>query len=134
MHLSRRYRVGVVRPNRITYARLVAVCSKAAVPDIACARFFLDSARKDRIEPTVFMYTSAIWTAERSANFTFAMEVLDEMKTEGVKANSVTYAGVISAAAKAGLVDEAFAMYKESRSAGCSPSATTYNVSTRMYD
>lgn len=123
--------MGVVRPNEIIYARLIAVCSKAEVPDIETARFFLTSARKDGIRSTVFMYTSAIWTAERSANFAFAKEVLAEMKAEGVAANSVSYAGVISTAAKSGLVDEAFALYEESKSAGCSAIAATYNVSTR---
>ena len=93
MHLSRRYRVGVVRPNQIIYARLVAVCTKADVPDMESARFFLSSARKDGINPTVYMYTAAIWTAERSGNYTFANEILQEMKDEGVEANSVSYAG-----------------------------------------
>ena len=131
MHLSRRHRVGVVRPNEIIYARLITVCSKAEVPDIETARFFLASAHKDGIKPTVFMFTSAIWVAERIANFSFAKELLTEMKAEGIAANSISYAGVISAAAKADQLEEAFALYHESRSAGCSATATTYNVSTR---
>jgi pentatricopeptide repeat protein len=75
------------------------------------------------------MYTSAIWTAERSANLAFAKEVLDEMNAEGVPANSVSYAGVISTAAKSGFADEAFAFYEESRRVGCPAIAATYNVS-----
>ncbi|CAB9519440.1 Pentatricopeptide repeat-containing protein [Seminavis robusta] len=128
MHLSRRHRVGVVRPNQITYARLIAVCTKADVPDIDTARFFLESARKDGIEPTVFMYTAAIWTAEKTANYTVAREFWDEMKQERVVPNAVSYSGVISAAARAGLMHEAITLYREMKSAGCSPTVATYNA------
>ena len=122
--------MGVVRPSNITYARAIACCRKADVPDVDTARFFLSSARNDGVEPTVFMYTAAIWTAERSGNYTVAAEILEEMKSLGVKANSISYTGVISAAARAGLFDEAVLLYKEFKERGV-PSAAMYNVSER---
>lgn len=120
--------MGVVRPSNITYARAIAVCRKADIPDVETARFFLSSARNDGVEPTVFMYTAAIWTAERSGNYTFAAEVLQEMKSQGVKANCISYTGVISAAARGGRVDEAIALYEEFKEGGV-PSPAMYNVS-----
>lgn len=130
MQLSRRYRVGVVRPSSITYARAIAVCRRAEAPDVESARFFLASARKDpSIEPTVFMFSAAIWTAERSGNYSMAKQFLDEMKAEGIAANSISYTGVISAAAKNGQVDKAIALWEEMKSRGCVPTTATYNVS-----
>ena len=123
--------MGVVRPSNITYARAIAVCRKADIPDVETARFFLSSARKDGVEPTVFMYTAAIWTAERCGNFTYAAEILEEMKSQGVEANSISYTGAISAAARAGEVHEAVALYKEFKKDGA-PSAAMYNVSAAM--
>lgn len=128
MQLSRRYRVGVVRPSNITYARAIAVCSKADVPDVESARFFLSSARSDGVEPTVFMYSAAIWTAERSGNYSFAKEILEEMKAEDVEPNSISYTGVISTAARAGRLEEAMAVYSEFKKCGGAPSAATYNA------
>jgi len=128
MQLSRRYRMGVVRPSNITYARAIAVCSKADAPDVESARFFLSSSRNDGVEPTVFMYSAAIWTAERCGNYSFAKEILEEMKAEGVEPNSISYTGVISAAARAGCLEEALAVYWEFRKGGGAPSAATYNA------
>ena len=129
MQLSRRYRVGVVVPSNITYARAIAVCRKPEFPDVETARFFLSSARIDGVEPTVFMYTAAIWTAEKDGNYDIAAEILEEMKSRGVAANSVSYTGAISAAARAGYVDEAMALFRESKQDGVRPSAAMYNVS-----
>jgi len=129
MHLSRRHRLGVVRPCSITYARAVAVCRRAEVPDVESVRFFLESAQKDEIKPTVFMYSAAIWTAERSGNYTVAKHFLEEMQAKGVRPNTICYTGVISAASKNGQVEEASLLWKEMTRRGCMPTVATYNVS-----
>jgi pentatricopeptide repeat protein len=130
MKLSRRYRVGVVRPSSITYARAIAVCGKAENPDIETARFFLASARDDDIEPTVFMYSAAIWTAERSGDYKAAIEILCEMQSlNNIQANTICYNGVLSALAQHGRDGEALALYEEMRENNCVPTVSTYNVS-----
>ena len=134
MHLSRRKRVGVVRPSNITYARAIAVCRRAQAPDVETARFFLTSARKDGVEPTVFMYSAAIWTAERSGNYSVAKDFLDEMQEKGIPANSISYTGVIAAAARNAQAKEAIMLWEEMKVNGCVPSGATYNVSRRSFE
>jgi len=56
MRLSRRYRVGVIPPSKVTFTRAIAVCRKAR--DIESARFFLSSARNDGVDPDAFMYSA----------------------------------------------------------------------------
>lgn len=129
MQMSRRKRVGVVRPSSITYARAIAVCRRAQAPDVESARFFLDSARKNGVEPTIFMYSAAIWTAERSGNYSVAKDFLHEMQDQGISANSISYTGVIAAAAKNAQVEEAIALWEEMKVRGCVPTGATYNVS-----
>jgi hypothetical protein len=56
MRLSRRYRVGVIPPSKVTFTRAITVCRKAR--DVASARFFLTSARNDGIEVDAIMYSA----------------------------------------------------------------------------
>ena len=126
--LTRRHRVGVVQPSSITYARAIAVCRKAEVPDVGSAQFFLEAARKDGVGATVFMYSAAIWTAERSGDCGAALQMLHEMKSVGVDANIVCYNGVLSTLARQGHISEAIEVYEEMKDNRCRPTATTFKV------
>ena len=56
MRLSRQYRVGVVTPTSVTFANAISACGRGDVPDLESARYFLDMALQDGIQPTVFKF------------------------------------------------------------------------------
>jgi pentatricopeptide repeat protein len=132
MRLSRRHRTGASPPTSVTYAHAISACQKAETPDVDSARLLLKWARDDAIEPTVFMYASAIWTAERSSNCAVALELFDEMKMVGCSPNAVAYDGVISAVSKQGNAAQAIALYEKMKSDGLKPTLVTYKVSRTL--
>ena len=110
------------------YARAIAVCSKGDIPDVEMARFFLEAARKDGVDRNLFMFSAAIWTAERAGNYTEAKVLLEELKAAGLPPNTIAFTGVISAAARNGYVQEAFQLHLEMLGNGCKVTYATYNV------
>ena len=129
MRLSRRYRIGVVLPTNITYARAIAVCRKASTPDVETARHFLETARDDGIEPTLFMYSAAIWTAAAAIDPNSALEFFNEMKDQGVTPNTICYNGVISSLAMHHLYIPVLNLFNEMKESGQEPTVSTYSVS-----
>lgn len=129
MRLSRRYRDGAVPPTNVTYAYAISVCQKTSPPDLKGAERFLEWARSDGVEPSVFMYASAIWTAERSGNNEKALALFDEMRSIGCTPNSVAYDGVISALSYQGDLHVALDLYSDMKSNGILPTLTTVRVS-----
>ena len=132
MRLSRRYRHGAVPPSNVTYAHAINACQKADIPDMKTALLFLDWARDDAIPPSIFMYSSAIWTAQRCGDYGKAIRLFQEMKSAGCIPNSVAYDGVISALCKQGNLDEIFAMYNEMKSRGIHATVVTMSVSKKL--
>ena len=112
MRLSRRSRLGSVPPNNVTYAHAINVCQKAETPDMKSAEMFLQWAEDDGVEPTVYMYASAIWVAQRCGNCLKALEVFGQMESKGCKANSVAFNGVISALCDHGNVERAVKLFE----------------------
>lgn len=133
MRISRRHRYGATPPTSITYVHAITACRKSQVPDLDSALFLLDSARNDGINPNIYMYSAAIWTAERAGNCTSALDILREMKSPpstefGCIANSIAYDGVISALASNGRDEEAIELFEEMKDSGIAPTSTTYQV------
>lgn len=57
-----------------------------------------------------------------------ALGMKDKMVEAGVTPNAVTWSSLISACAKAGLVDQAFVLFEEMLLAGCMPNSQCCNV------
>jgi pentatricopeptide repeat domain-containing protein 1 len=130
MRLSRRHRHGAVPPTSVTYAHALHVCQKPEMPDLECTERLLSWARDDAIQPTVFMYASAIWAAQRAGNCFKAMEYFQEMESAGCRANAVTYNGAVSALCGHGEVTRAVAMYEDMKDQGYQLSGASFRVST----
>lgn len=126
MRDSRRYRYGAVPPTSITYTHAITACRKTEIPDVAAALFLLDRARNDGVEPNVFMYSAAIWTAERAGDCEVALRLLEEMQSNQIFPNVVSYNGVISALAVNGRVEDALALWEEMKEKGIKPNKTTF--------
>ena len=131
MRLSRRHRYGAVPPTNVTYAHAINACQKADIPDLKTALLLLEWSRDDAIPPSIFMYSSAIWTAERSGDFGKARDLFCEMKSAGCNPNSVAYDGVISALSKQGKLGEMLTMYREMKANGIRPTVVTLTVSRK---
>ena len=129
MRLSRRHRRGAIPPTSVSYAHAISCCRRSKIPDLEGAKLFLKWAREDAIEPTVFMYSSAIWTAERAGNSKIAFELFDEMKSAGCIPNSVVYDALISALSSDGDADRAILMYEDMKRNGLKASPVTFKVS-----
>jgi pentatricopeptide repeat protein len=129
MRLSRRNRYGAVPPTNVTYAHAISVCQKAENPDLDTAELFLRWAKDDGIQPTVFMYASAIWTAQRLCNCSKALELFSELQSAECRANSVAFNGVISALCDHGNVKRALTMYEQMKDQGYQLSGSTFKVS-----
>jgi len=97
MRMSRRNRYGAIPPNSITYAHAISVCQRAIIPDLVTVNQFLNWANDDQVEPTVFMYASAIWTAQRCGDLSRCLELYDELERAGCRPNGVVLNGVLAA-------------------------------------
>lgn len=129
MRLSRRNRYGVIPPTNATYAHAISACQKARYPDLKGVELLLRWAEDDGIKPNVFMYSGAIWTAQRSGNCAKALEFFSEMQSAECRVNSVAFNGVISALCDHGDIQKAVAMYDHMKDQGFHLFASTCRVS-----
>ena len=97
MRLSRRNRHGAIPPNSVTYAHAISVCQRAAMPDLRTVNQLMEWANDDEVKPTVFMYASAIWTAQRCGDLSRCLELYNELEGHGCKPNGVVLNGLLSA-------------------------------------
>jgi len=137
MKLTRRNRVGGIRPNSITYVNAITRCRKTSInggidPRIAfdIAIHLLNMARKEEdfgiTLLNVYVYSSVIWMAEAVNDYRTAVQVLREMK-KCPPPNAICYDGVISVLSKQGLHREALYLYYEMQSKDLSATRRTYN-------
>ena len=129
MRLSRRNRYGAVPPTSVTYAHAINVCQKAESLDLQDVECFLRWAQDDEIQPTVFMYASAIWAAQRIGDSSKSLEFFHEMESLGCQPNSVAFDGVISTLCGNGDLEQAIEMYEKARDSGHRVSFATMKVS-----
>jgi pentatricopeptide repeat protein len=136
MKLTRRNRVGIIRPNSITYVNAITQCRKTSIigdidPRIAfdIAIYLLNMARKEEdfgiTLLNVYVYSSVIWIAEAVNDYRTAVQVLREMK-KCTPPNAICYDGVISVLSKQGYHREALYMYYEMQSKELSATRKTY--------
>ena len=97
--------------------------------DLDTAWFFLRSALDDGIAPDVYMYSAAIWTAEKKGDSAAAIQLLEEMKSLNCTPNFVSYNGVISALTRAGLHERAVALFVEMKERKVKATSMTFMVS-----
>ena len=97
MRLSRRNRYGCIPPNSVSYAHAISACQRAITPDLMAVNELLDWAEHDQIIPTVYMYASAIWTAQRCGDLSRCLELYRELEAVGCKPNGVVFNGLICA-------------------------------------
>lgn len=86
-------------------------------------------AEDDRIAPTVFMYASAIWAAQKSGDCAKALAYFDAMESGGCVPNAVAFDGLISALGENGDFEEAVKLYERTRRLGNEVSPATMMVS-----
>lgn len=132
MRLSRRHRYGAVPPTSITYAHAINVCQQAQKVDLQLVECFLGWAQDDGIQPSVYMYASAIWAAQRAGSCSKALAFFNEMESLGCQPNSVAFDGVISALCENGDVEGAIAIYERAKAARHRVSLATIKVSESL--
>ena len=114
MRLSRRHRLGQVPPTAKTYTLAISACKS----DFETALFLLQDSIHDGITPNVFMYSAAIWIAEKCGKSDAALDLLEEMKQVGCAPNDVSYGGVMASLADNGRAEEAIDLFAEMKSNG----------------
>jgi hypothetical protein len=83
-----------LRPTAVTYTNAIGVCRRATPPDLKTAIFLLDDASEKGVPKNVFMYSAAIWTAERNGDWEMALSILNSMKGQlSSQPNAVSYDG-----------------------------------------
>ena len=130
MRLSRRNRSRsnqqTIIPTAVTYTNAITACRKSNPPNLETAKHLFDIAtNKDAIVPNVFMYSALIWTAERCKNAKEALNIFQDMKTQGCRPNIVSYDGVIAAFVNQVLEGSTNASISGSGSESTSGSAST---------
>lgn len=128
MRLSRRYRYGAVPPNNVTYVHAVNVCQRATYPDLSLVDTLFGWAEADGIKPSVFMYSSAIWTAQRRDDWKKALLYFQKMDKDGCIANTVVYNGVLSAMCTSNDISRMMGLYREMKIKGHRLSRATIKV------
>jgi pentatricopeptide repeat protein len=111
MRLSRRNRYGAIPPTAVTYAHAINVCQRAKIPDLKTANQLINWAKDDRIQPTVFIFASAIWTAQRCGDLSRCLELYEEMERMGCTANGVVLNGILSALCDNGMYTKALEIF-----------------------
>ena len=83
-----------LRPTTVTYTNAIGVCRRASPPDLETSIFLLDDASEKGVQKNVFMYSAAIWTAERCEDWEVALRLFNEMKGQPLsQPNAVSYDG-----------------------------------------
>jgi pentatricopeptide repeat domain-containing protein 1 len=111
MRLSRRNRHGAIPPNCRSYAHAISVCQRALIPDMSTVNQLLNWANDDQIKPSIFMYASAIWTAQRCGDLPRCLELYDELQRTGCRPNDVVLNGVLSALCDNGAHERAMEVF-----------------------
>ena len=130
MRSSRRDRYRFFTPTSITYTNAITVCRRSNPPDLERAKRFLDNAIRDGVRPNVYMYSAAIWTAERCGNSEAALSFLAQMQSsspsQACRPNAIAYDGVLSILASQGRLKDILLVMEEMRKAGTSPLPVSY--------
>lgn len=129
MRFSRRNRFGANPPTNVTYTLAINVCQKAEVIDLKLVDLLLAWAEDDGIAPTVFMYSSAIWAAQKVGDCGKAIAYFSTMERVGCEPNAVVFDGLISALGEKGDVEEAIKLYERTRGLKNEVSPSTMKVS-----
>jgi len=115
-----------VKPTSVTYTNAIGACKRADPPDMNAALYFLEEAQKDGIKKNVFMYSSAIWTAERCGDAKTAIFLLSSMRRNGCTPNAISYDGVLSTLASIGKFEEACSIFRIMKKDEVRPTVTTF--------
>lgn len=126
MRLSRRKRYGVVTPSSVTYAHAINACQQAETPSISLATTLISWALDDGVQPTVYMFSPAIWAAQKSGESAVALDFFLQMVDFGCTPNEVAYNGVVSALCDNGDVEHAILMYEEMKNDNLSLNSATF--------
>lgn len=118
MRLSRRNRHGAIPPNSVTYAHAVSVCQRAKTPDMKTVNQLMKWAKIDQVKHTVFMYASAIWTAQRCGDLPRCLELYDEMERTECIANAVVMNGLLTALCDNGMHTRAMQVFNDLKDRG----------------
>mmetsp|Transcript_56092 Transcript_56092/g.135863 ORF Transcript_56092/g.135863 Transcript_56092/m.135863 type:complete len:1282 (-) Transcript_56092:1217-5062(-) len=110
MRLSRRFRNRSVTPTDVSYSHAIHVCHRASESDLDSAVELLEWAKDDHIPPTAFMYAPAIWTAQKSGEYSRAIVLYGEMEEKGCNPNALSMNGLVCAVCGKGDVDVAIAL------------------------
>lgn len=113
-----------VAPDRNTYAALLSLCEKVKDSDRALA--LLASAKETEVPFDAALYNSAIGAT--SKKWAKALEVLQEMRNDGLEPSVLAFTALISGLEKAGEWEQALGMFESMIAAGKSPNALTYSV------
>jgi pentatricopeptide repeat domain-containing protein 1 len=111
MRLTRRHRTGVIPPSLRTYSSAIAVCRRSG--DLAMALRLFDLVKDDGLDPDVYIYTAVMWTAAEVGNFRCARLLLEEMENIGMRANVVSYNGLLAAYASANRISDLVCAFEE---------------------
>ena len=83
-----------LRPTTVTYTNAISVCRRANPPDAEMAILLLKNAKDQGVKINVFMYSAAIWTAERLGDWEMSLNLFNEMKRNpSSQPNTVSYDG-----------------------------------------
>ena len=129
MRLSRRHRYGAIPPTNVTYTHAINVCQRAQSPDLASAELLMSWAEADAIAPTVIMYSSVIWTAQRCGRWKKALQYFWEMNMSDCDINDVTYNGLLSAMCASDDASTIMELYRDMKVRGHLVSGATVKVS-----
>lgn len=115
------------KPTTVTYTNAISACRRSEPPDVKTAMNLIQKATEHNIQANVYMYSAAIWTAERHKDWHAASTLLESMKSsQHCSSNAVVYEGVISAHATCGKFHTAIELFQEMKDSDITPSSTVY--------
>jgi pentatricopeptide repeat domain-containing protein 1 len=81
---------------------------------------------KNQVQPDEVLYNCLIDACVRFHNIKRAVEVFQEMISDGINPSAVTYGILIKAYGQLNQIDSAFSTFKEMKMQGLTPNSVTY--------
>jgi pentatricopeptide repeat protein len=128
-----------IDPNEMTFAAVMGACATA------CARAKDDEGRQvplnkalrllrvlkkdpSTIDPNIQIYNAAIRAAAESLQMEQAFALVEDVESQGLEANVVTFGTLMSAAERAGSLDGVNRVFQLMRQAGVEPNEVVYGA------
>ncbi|EME26968.1 mitochondrial protein translocase, MPT family [Galdieria sulphuraria] len=116
-----------MKPNKVVYNAMIDICSRTDRMEQAL-KLYQELKLENGETPDEYTYNAILKGYARAGNLQSAIEVSNQMHSEGIIPRAITYSVLIDSLGKCKRLDEAFGFFEEMEAKGIQPNVITFNV------